>query len=222
MEVIPGIHKIDTRTAFSYLILEDQLILIDTGMSGSYSKILDYVKNVLKRDPTDIKTIIITHHHFDHVGSLDKLKKYTGAKVAIQKDDADCISGKKDHEAPAFVNFMVKFLKIAYRYKPVEPDILLVDGDQIGEFKVIHTPGHTKGSISLYNSKNKAIFVGDNLKYIKGKIQGPGARLLPEPEKYKESMEKLAKLDIEVILCGHTKPVTSHASEKLREYLKTL
>lgn len=222
MEVFPGIHEIDTRAARSYMVVEDQLTIIDTGMSGSDKKIIEYVKNVLKRDPTDIKTVIITHHHFDHVGSLDKIKKLTGARVAIHKDDADYISGKKDHEVSVFVNFMVKFFKIIYRIKPVEPDIILEDGDQIGQFRVIHTPGHTPGSICLYNPQTKVIFVGDNLRYTKGKIKGPGARLLPEPDKYKESMEKLAELDIEVIICGHTRPITSHASQLLKEYINSL
>ncbi len=222
MEVIPGIHEIDTRVALSYLVVGDQLTLIDTGMAGSAKKILGYVKNVLKRDNTDIKTIIITHHHFDHVGSLDKLKNLTGAKIAIHKDDADYISGKKSDNGSTLVNVFVKLFKIIYRYKPVEPDIILEDGDQMGEYQVIHTPGHTPGSICLYNHHNKAIFVGDNLKYIDGKIEGPGDRLLPEPNKYKESMEKLANLDIEVIFCGHTRPITSHASELLTEYVKTL
>lgn len=222
MEIVPGIHEIDTIAARSYLVVGDQLTLIDTGMSGSSSKIRDYVKNIVKRDISDIKTIIITHHHFDHIGSLDKLKKLTKAKVAVHKDDADYISGEKSQEGPVFMKFMVKLFKIISRYKPVEPDIFLKDGDQVGEYQVIHTPGHTKGSICLYNPQNKTMFAGDNLKYVKGKIEGPGASLLPEPEKYKESMEKLVKLDIEVIFCGHTKPVTSHASEKLREYLKTL
>jgi len=222
MEVIPGIHEIDTTAARSYLVVGDQLTLIDTGMAGNAGKILDYVKNVLKRDPTDIKTIIITHHHFDHIGSLDKLKKLTGAKVAAHKDDADYIYGRKSQTGPAFFKFMVKLFKLISRYKPVEPDTLLEDGDHIGEYQVIHTPGHTEGSICLYNPQNKAIFVGDNLKYVDGKIEGPGARLLPEPEKYKESMEKLASLDIEVIFCGHSQPITSHASRKLREYKKLL
>ena len=95
MEIVPGIHEIDTMAARSYLVVGEQLTLIDTGMSGSSSKIRDYVKNIVKRDVSDIKTIIITHHHFDHIGSLDKLKKLTKAEVAVHKDDADYIYGEK-------------------------------------------------------------------------------------------------------------------------------
>jgi hydroxyacylglutathione hydrolase len=120
------------------------------------------------------------------------------------------------------MNVLVKLLKIIYRTKTVEPDILLEDGDSIGRFRVIHTPGHTPGSICLYNPENKVIFVGDNLRYSNGKIEGPINRLLPEPEKYKESMKKLAELDIEVILTGHSNPVTSEGGHLIEEYLKML
>lgn len=200
----------------------DNLILIDTGMAGNTNKILDYLKNTLKHDPHNIKTIIITHHHFDHIGSLDKVKKITGANVAAHSADADYVSGKKSQPGPAFLNIMVKLLKLIYRTKPVEPDILLDDGDQIGDYWVIHTPGHSPGSICLYNPKNKIIFVGDNLRYVKGKIKSPSPRLIPDQEQYERSIEKLADLDIEIILTGHSAPVTSNASEKLREFLKNL
>lgn len=221
MEVYPGIHEI-IRVSNSYLIQGDEVILIDTGMPGNSGKIIDYLKKTLKHDPHDIKTIVITHYHFDHVGSLDRLKKITGAQVAVHRADADYVSDKKTQEGPAFLRIMIKLLKLTYRTKPVEADILLDDGDQIGDYQVIHTPGHTPGSICLYNPKNKVIFVGDNLRHSEGKIEGPDPKLLPEPEQFKESIKKLADLDIEVILSGHTPPVTTGASEKLEEYLKSI
>ena len=103
--------------------------------------------------------------------------------------------------------------------KPVKADIILKNGDIIGDYEVIHTPGHTPGSICLYNPNNKVIFVGDNLNYSKGKIRGPSSRLLPEPDQYKKSMKKLGDLDIEVILTGHGPAVTSDANKKLTEFL---
>ena len=116
---------------------------------------------------------------------------------------------------------LVKLMKLIYRIEPITPDIILSDGDLIGDYEVIHTPGHTPGSICLYNPNNKVIFVGDNLNYSKGKIKGPGSRLIPDPEKYKESMRKLGDLNIEVILTGHGPPVISDANKKLGEFLKS-
>ena len=222
MEVFPGIHEINTRVSNCYLVVGDDIMLIDTGMPGNSSKIIDYLQNTLKRYPQDIKTITITHHHFDHVGSLDKIKKITGARVAIHHADANYLSGNKNQTGPVFMRAMANIMKLIYRTEAVKADTLLEDGDQIDDYQVILTPGHTPGSICLYNPQNKVIFVGDNLRYSKGKINGPSPRLLPEPEKFKESIKKLADLDIEVILSGHSPPVTSTAALKLEEYLKNI
>jgi len=218
MEIIPGIHLIRGRVSNCYIVVNEDIMLIDTGMPGNSSKIIKYVKS-LNRSPNDIKTIVITHNHFDHVGSLSKMKEITGAKIAVHPADADYIRGKGQHVGSTFINAIIKLIGVIYRVKPVEPEILLQDGDLIGEYRVIHTPGHSPGSICLYNPKNKAIFVGDNLQYREGKLHSPGEQLIPEPEKYKESMKKLLELDIEIILTGHTKAVTSGGSELLREFV---
>jgi hydroxyacylglutathione hydrolase len=220
MQIIPGIHQLKGRMVNCYLVVNDNdLMLIDTGLPGNSSKITKYIENNLKLNPRDVKTIVITHNHFDHVGSLSKIKEITGAKVAIHPADADYIQGKEKHLGGTFMNTMIKLLKVIYRIKPVNPEILLDDGDMIGRYQVIHTPGHSPGSICLYNSENKSIFVGDNLQYTRKKLQSPGQRLILEPEKYEASMKKLLSFDIEVILTGHTAPVTSGAADLLEEFV---
>ena len=219
MEVTKGIHQF-SGISNSYVVSNNEIFLVDTGMPGKSGEIIDYVKNELRHDPNDIKTIVVTHHHYDHTGNLDKLKKITGAKVAIHSADADYISGEKSQHGSLFMIPIVIFMKIIYRSKPVKADILLKDGDQIGDYRVIHTPGHTSGSICLYNPNNKVIFVGDNLMYSNNKIEGP--KILHEPEKYKNSMEKLRDLDIDVILTGHGQPITSEAKNKIETFLEEI
>ncbi|MCE5214623.1 MAG: MBL fold metallo-hydrolase [Methanobacterium sp.] len=223
MEIIHGIHELRGRMVNCYLVVNnDEIMLIDTGLPGNSSKIIKYVETILKQSPHDIKTIIITHNHFDHVGSLSKIKEITGAKVAIHSADADYIRGKEKHVGGAFMNVIIKLLKALYGTKPVEPEILLKDGDLIGGYQVIHTPGHSPGSICLYNPENKVIFVGDNLQYTKGKLQSPGERLILEPEKYDASMRKLLDIDFEIILTGHTAPVLSGGKELMKDFVKDL
>ena len=219
MEVTKGIHQF-SGVSNSYVVSNDEILLVDTGMPGKSGEIIDYIKNVLKQDPADIKTIVITHHHFDHTGSLDKLKEITGAKVAIHSADADYISGKKTQHGSLFMIPVVMFMKIIYRSRPVKADIILEDGDEIGDYRVIHTPGHTSGSICLYNPNSKVLFVGDNLMCSNNKIEGP--RVLHEPENYKKSIEKLKNLDIDVILTGHGQAITAEANKKLETFLTEL
>jgi glyoxylase-like metal-dependent hydrolase (beta-lactamase superfamily II) len=221
MEIVSGIHLLRGRFVNCYLVVnEEEIILIDSGLPGNSSKITDYVEKNLKLNPQDIKTIIITHNHFDHIGSLSKIKEITEAKVAIHPADADYIRGEAKHIGGTFMNTIIKLLQTIYQTKPVEPEILLNDGDIIGGYQVIHTPGHSPGSICLYNPENKALFVGDNLRFKDGKLQSPGERLIPEPDKYETSMKRLLDYDFEVILTGHTAPVLSGGKELLDEFVK--
>ncbi|MGF7117673.1 MBL fold metallo-hydrolase [Methanobacterium oryzae] len=220
MEVVPKIHQFGGMSN-CYLVEDEEMMLIDTGNPVNTKKILNYMKNTLNRNPEDIKTIVITHHHFDHIGSLGKLKKVTGAKLAAHKDDANYIAGKEKPEEPFISKIFINLLKIIYRSKTVEVDILLEENDKIGSYKIIHTPGHTPGSICLYNENDRIIFVGDNLTDKGDKIGGPPSIFTLNMEQANESIKKLENLDIDVIFTGHGK-IISEAKEKLKEYIKML
>lgn len=219
-EVYSEIYQFKGISNF-YLVLGEENFLVDTGMPGK-TKELEKGLEQIGKDPRDITKIIITHHHFDHIGSLDKIKKLTGATVEVHGDDWPYITGEKINEGPALMGFLVKLMNILYRIKPVEKEIVLNDGDKIGEYTVIHTPGHTPGSICLYNPKNKVLFVGDNLRYNKGILESPTGRLLPDILNYKKSMEKLGNLDVKIILTGHGQPVINDANRLLKEFLKSI
>lgn len=156
MEIMPGIHNLGGKSVNYYLVEDDgEIILIDTGLPGNSSKIVDYVEKTLKRKLQDIKTIVITHSHFDHVGSLSKIKEITGAQVAIHPADADYIQGKSEHIGGAIINAIIKLYGAIYRTKPVEPEILLKEGDMIGEYKVIHTPWTLPGQYMPLRPRKK-------------------------------------------------------------------
>lgn len=220
MEVVKGIQMF-SGVSNCYLEYNGDMFLVDTGMPGKSGEITDFIQKVNKNQ-NELKYIVITHNHIDHIGSLDKVKEKTGARVAIHTEDAEELANGKNQGGSAAAGVLVKIMKFIYRMKQVKPDVLLEDGDTIAGYKVIHTPGHTPGSICLYNPDNKVLFVGDNLKLSKGKLESPGSRLLPEPDKYKKSMKKIAELDMEVILTGHGQPVTKMAKQKLIEFVNTL
>jgi len=213
---------IDGINANSYLLLGDQITLIDTGMPGNHEKIFNYLQNMLKSKPEDIKIIVITHHHVDHTGSLYELKKATNANVAAYKDEVGYISGKKPASGPVFMRIGNRIMTFFTSYRNVEPDMILKEDDVVEGYRVIHTPGHTPGSISLYNPDNRVIIVGDTLRFNGEKVMGPPSMLVEDSEALKRSVEKISKLDCEVMLSGHGKPITKNASELIKEYYKTL
>ena len=120
-----GIHQVDGVNGNCFIIVRDELTLIDTGMPKNSTKIVKYIQDILKRKPTDIKTIVLTHFHIDHVGDAGDLKKLSGAKVAIHEADADYVTGRKTPPVPGGIMGMIfkVLIPLFFGSRPVEPDI---------------------------------------------------------------------------------------------------
>ncbi|MGP8255075.1 MAG: MBL fold metallo-hydrolase [Methanoregula sp.] len=220
MEIVPGIHQVDGVKGNCFIIVRDGLTLIDTGMPKNSVKIVKYIQDVLKREPAEIRTIVLTHFHIDHVGDASDLKKLSGAKVAIHIADADYVAGRKPQPAPGGVKGMIfkVLIPLFFGSKPVEPDITLNDGDTIAGLTVIHTPGHTPGSICLFDPSSKILFVGDLLRFTGSKIEtGPAAL---DSGEVLQSIDKIAARDVDIMLPGHGIPLRPDASAKVREFAK--
>jgi hydroxyacylglutathione hydrolase len=223
MEIVPGIHQIDGVNGNCYIIARDALTLIDTGLPGNSKKIMNYIKNTLQRKPEEIKTIVLTHFHLDHEGNVKELKQISGAVVAIHEADADYIAGRKQQPMPkGRKGTLFRALGIFFKSRNVEPDILLKDSDMIAGLTCIHSPGHTPGSICLYDPASKVMFVGDTLRFNGTTIDGAPSGFTMDPEEAGRSVRKIATMDFEVMLPGHGIPLRPGAAEKVREYARFL
>ena len=137
--------------ANSYLLVSgNEAVLIDTGVP--VKKLLDALEN----EGAKLKYILLTHGHFDHTITADKLRDATGARLAIHEDDDEMLS---DAEKSALALFFG-------RYDTVRPsDLTIKDGDRLGfgadELTIIHTPGHSKGSVCC--QIGNSLFTGDTL-----------------------------------------------------------
>lgn len=157
MEILPGVHWVEGVNANPYLLtrVDGKIVVVDTGMPGDAKKIREYLSTKMSKEPRDLETILLTHCHPDHAGSALELKELTGAKIAIHKDDADYVAGRK--RLPP-----IKGPPETPRFPPphFQPDLLLEDGEVIDGLKVIHIPGHTPGSIALYDQARRIFLPG--------------------------------------------------------------
>lgn len=150
-----------------YLIIGKEIVLIDAGMPNK----LQLFRKILSRhkiDPARIKLIVLTHSHFDHCGSASEIRDLTGAKIAIHESERDCVE-HENVQIPKGVNFTGKITQpLIFSFKigfpKFSPDIILDNKPyNLSEFgingQIIHTPGHTIGSVSVILDSGEA-FVG--------------------------------------------------------------
>jgi glyoxylase-like metal-dependent hydrolase (beta-lactamase superfamily II) len=156
----------------------------------------------------------------DHAGSAARLKEETHAKVAIHEADAPRLSGEK--ELKAVKGVLGLFLRVAgavMRFSRLKADVLLKDSDIIDGLTVIHTPGHTEGSICLYLPA-RALFVGDALLTNDERtLSLPRKSMSMDMDQAKESIKKVSQLEYSVLLPGHGPPIEQNASAITKEFL---
>ncbi len=173
----------------SYLVTinAEKSILIDPGTNSK--KLIDEIEN----HNLKLEFIILTHCHYDHVAAAEEIKNKKGGKIAVHKKDAQALErGDQNKTVSSSFDGTLKSIDI---------DIYLKDGETIGPLEVIHTPGHTEGSICLYNSKNKVMFTGDTV--FPGGRHGRTDMPSGSVKDMANSLKKLSDYDINKIYTGH-------------------
>lgn len=199
MKVEDGIYLLGGAESDSNIYCIDNELMIDCG-SGFFTNDILAQMEEYGIDPREIKLIVLTHAHFDHCGAVKEWKKITGAKVFIHEKDMKALETGDGVLAKEF----------DIDYNGVKPDGLIKEGEEIKTkrytFKVIHTPGHTPGSICLWEPKKKILVSGDTLLPDGfGRTDYPGG----DEKKLKNSLKKIKNLgDIEVLLPGHGAPAS--------------
>ena len=229
MEVVPGVHSIErVRMSHAFLVEGEGLTLIDTGMQGSDESVLKAVA-ALGRRASDLRHIVITHHHFDHTGSLARLAEVSQATVYVHTADAPYVRG--DLTRPPFRRvgfsgwFMLPFMGLfPTTPQPCQVDRELQDGDEIeaaGGLKVIHAPGHTPGHIALLMRSERMLFAGDSVLNVLG-LRPPLAMATADMAQARESVRKMAALDFDIACFGHGGVMRKDAVLRFRRFAEKL
>jgi glyoxylase-like metal-dependent hydrolase (beta-lactamase superfamily II) len=219
MEITPRIHAIPAEQAFYtgpqapnvFLVRdENEGALVDSGF-GDEKSVTARVEFLKEHTGVRVKYIVLTHHHFDHTSGADQLREATGAQVTLHPQEAKFMrewdsNAPQDIEIPEDMKEMREKVETFRKQSAdTEVDVLMNDGDEftVGDLtlRVVHTPGHTLGSICVYIPQERALFTGDT-------ALGLGTVAISPPPHgdmglYLQSLERLKTLDSTVMLPGH-------------------
>jgi hydroxyacylglutathione hydrolase len=196
-QVILKKMELGSYAANCYIVGDEETkegMIIDPGAEPSL--ILRNVKTMA----LDIKIIVLTHSHIDHIGALAEIKKATGAEIIIHVDEAPSLKTQP---------FGIMLPKPTSK-----PDKLVKEGDIISvgklNFSVIHTPGHTQGGMCLFTKG--VVFTGDTLfNFSVGRADFPGSDF---DQEIKSIWQKLMVLPDETVVCPGHGPDTTIGFEK--------
>ncbi len=248
-EVLPGIYQITlTLSGFSpgsvntYLIRDNGgFVIIDTGWDAPPSvQSLGKQLAEIGAGLPDIKRAIITHCHIDHLGLISRLKRLYQTKIYLHQKEMDLIKIRFSG-GDNFLPMTDKFLKshgvpeaelpppeiqipTTNNLVSTEPDILLQGGEEIsaGKYtlKVINTPGHTPGHITLYEPEKKFLFSGDMLLPTIATNAALHVQHIRNPlQQYLNSLLTLKELEIDLVLPGH-EYIFTHHRKRIEELFK--
>ncbi len=194
--------------------------LVDTGLPGQQDAIASALAEASVGVP-DLRRIILTHQDIDHVGSLHDLVQTSSARVLAHAIEIPFIDGTTlpRFATPEVLAQRPELRAVAEHFQPTPVDEPLQDGtrlDLAGGVRVIFTPGHTPGHICLYLERSKTLITGDALTASEGRLQGPNEGATPDLPTARQSVRKLAELDVQTIVCYHGGVVREDANGQLR------
>lgn len=198
--------------ATSYLIKGDEPTLIDCGSSEGYGA----MKRALQSfgyQPSDIKQVIATHGHWDHLSGMARLREESNAKLYLHEADREQVETGDYNLTSAFL--------YNRPFPPVAVDGLLHDGDVLSfngfTFTVYHTPGHTAGSICLWTEMDgvKLLIAGDTI------WGGYHPRIGSDLAAWSCSLDRLLQLEFDVLTFGHWNALVTDAKHKVEDARRT-
>lgn len=226
-QVVSGVYLIEgLRVAHVYVLAsEEGLALIDSGMPGEVDKIVKQIEEA-GYALSDIRAIVMTHAHSDHTGCVAELARRSGAQVLAHRDEVDYLEQTASLPYKAFVQRLVFGLseRVMSRFELCKVDRPLQDGDVVealGELRVVHVPGHTPGSLALYQPERQILFCGDIFFHNnpkKGLVVSPPI-VSVDVAQARESARKLAALPVKSLCVSHGELILEGAQEKMQASL---
>ncbi len=201
-QVAPGIWRLDENPpAVTNCYLAGD-ILIDTGRRWDRRRIFRELAD------QQISLVALTHVHPDHQGVADAVCRARGVPLAVHEDDVAAMEGTAPMNDPALDTLLTRFLTRLWQGPPRRVDRILREGELVGDFRVVHAPGHSRGEVIFFRECDRVAICGDvvrNISFLtlRSGLREPLAGLTYDMTENRRSIRRLAALRPALILPGH-------------------
>ncbi|MDQ3965898.1 MAG: MBL fold metallo-hydrolase [Actinomycetota bacterium] len=227
-EVIPDVYTFaGLIVGRAYLIKDsDGLTMIDSGLPLAADKIVEQIEAAGYK-ARDVRHILVTHAHPDHVGGLPRLKESTGARVIASRTERPVIEGDAPLQRvlPERMSGLVQKVRPSGMTLEGTPVDRGVDGGEtlpevMDGLRVIATPGHSPGHLSFWQPERRLVFCGDVMVRRFGRLRLPFAAVTVDEDENKRSVRKLAGLNAATMCFGHGNPLTRNTVQIVRDFAR--
>jgi glyoxylase-like metal-dependent hydrolase (beta-lactamase superfamily II) len=227
-DVAAGVHRIEDSFTNWYIVeAEDGLTIVDAGVPTSWESLLDALEQ-LGRPIGDVRALVLTHAHFDHVGFAERLRKQQGVPVYVHDNDVPLTQHpwRYDHERPRSVYFATQLRALPIvatflrnrAFWPPRIGAVVRYGDAAvlpvpGRPKVVASPGHTLGHCALHLADRDVLFAGDAIVTLDPYTGRTGPRLVAraatvDSRRNLQTLDALLATGAKTVLTGHGEPWT--------------
>jgi glyoxylase-like metal-dependent hydrolase (beta-lactamase superfamily II) len=236
MRITDSVHRVGDDTVGCYLIEEaGQVTVVDAGMAGHYGQLFDELA-AMGRTIDDVRALVLTHGHEDHIGFAERLRATDGVPVSVHELDAALARGEVPNPSPGLGERklvpLLSFLLYGLRRGGLRTRHLAVvetfSGgatlDVPGALEVIHTPGHTPGNCALHAPAHDILLAGDTLATLAVTSGRSGPQIAPftaDPAGALASLASIEGLEASWVLPGHGAPWSGGVAAAVAEARKT-
>jgi glyoxylase-like metal-dependent hydrolase (beta-lactamase superfamily II) len=237
MQVARGIHRVGSNSMINAYLVDEggELTVVDAGVAGLYRDLASELAS-MGRSIEDVRALVLTHGHSDHIGFAERIRIDRDIPVSIHEADAALARGEvpnpskgfgKTKAAPLIGFLWFSLIHGGLRTQHVGEVTVFGDGatlDVPGSPRVILTPGHTPGSAALDFASHRALLVGDALSTYAVTTGMRGPQIAPftaDPSQALESLSRIEGVSADVVLPGHGDPWTGGVDEAIQRVRMT-
>lgn len=233
-QIVPGVYVIPFWAGYlNIFVIEtaDGLALVDTGTGP---KSIDRVTTALERAGRrldEVRHVLITHAHFDHIGGLVALQERVSAQTYAHRREALAIQGEQPVAFPARddlrgLPWLMSYVVVHPPVTPAIVNVKVTDGDTLADvlpgLQVIELTGHTYGHVGYYWPERGILFGGDALMRYPWGLRMPFRAASPDWDAVRQSIKRIATLDFDVLCLGHGRPLVGNAAAAVRQFAERL